>query len=110
MEELMALLRTIAGDIQDDDVRKAAMESVEVFGKALNRKPAEAQAPAEAEGEDAEIRAVEAYRERIRNSLADILEDIAIKAVTSNAEEIERLAEAACGIVTTLHLAGLLRK
>ena len=107
---MMALLRTIAEGVRDDEARRAAMESVEDFEKALNRKPAEAQAPAKAEREDAEIGAVEAYRERIRTSLADILGDIAIKAVTSNAEEIERLAEAACGIVTTLHLAGLLGK
>ena len=108
MEELMALLRTIAEGVRDDEARHAAMESVEDYGKALNRKPAEAQAPAEAEREDAEAEAFEEFMERVRFPMVDMLDTIRIRTVSSDVEEIGKLAEAACGIVTTLHLAGLL--
>lgn len=110
MEELMALLRTIAGVIQDDDARHSAMESVEDYEEALNRTPAEAQAPAEAEREDPEAGDIEEYLERIKFPMVDMLDTIRIKSVNADAEGIEKLAEAACGIVTTLHLAGLLSK
>lgn len=110
MEKLMALLRTIAGGIQDDDARQAAMESVEDYEEALNRKPAEAQAPAEAEREEPESGDIGEYRETIRFDMEDMLDTIRDKMVHTDAKEIEKLAEAACGIVTTLHLAGLLSK
>ena len=106
----MALLRTIAGGIQDEDARRAAMESVEDYKEALNRKPAEAQAPAEAEQEEPESEDFEEYLERIKFPMVDMLDTIRIKSVNADEEGIEKLAKAACGIVTTLHLAGLLSK